>query len=170
MDRCRRPAGDEGNAGFLEKLGSTHHLHWSAGRTGPAVRLLGYAPTGALVAAPITSLPERVACDRNYDYRLAWVRDASLSLAILSLLGNTTAAQGYMDWLVGLGSSTDSPLQVVYSVDGRIDGTQRERTDIAGYRESRPVRFGNHAFEQRQLDSLGYFNDCALVCLDHGGA
>jgi len=170
MDRCRRPAGDEGNAGFLEKLGSTHHLHWSAGRSGPAVRLLGYAPTGALVAAPITSLPERVGCDRNYDYRLAWVRDASLSLAILSLLGNTTAAQGYMDWLVGLGSSTDSPLQVVYRVDGRIDVTQQERTDIAGYRESRPVRFGNHAFEQRQLDSLGYFNDCALVCLDHGGA
>jgi len=69
-----------------------------------AVRLLGYAPTGALVAAPITSLPERVGGHRNYDYRLSWVRDASLSLAILSLLGDTTAAQGYMDWLAGLGS------------------------------------------------------------------
>ncbi len=135
-----------------------------------AVRLLGYTPTGALVAAPTTSLPERVGGDRNYDYRLAWVRDASLSLAILSLLGDTTAAQGYMDWLAGLDSSTDSPLQVVYRVDGRIDVTQQERTDIVGYRQSRPVRFGNHAFEQRQLDSLGYFNDCALVYLNHGGA
>src|SRR5262249_19992557 len=67
-------------------------------RAATAVCLLAYAPTGALVAAPTTSLPERIGGDRNYDYRFAWVRDASLSLAILSLLGDTAAARRYMDW------------------------------------------------------------------------
>ncbi|MBA2595369.1 MAG: glycoside hydrolase family 15 protein, partial [Chloroflexia bacterium] len=139
-------------------------------RTAQTVHLLGYAPAGSLVAAPTTSLPERIGGDRNYDYRFAWVRDASLSLAILSLLGDREAARRYMDWLSELSSSTDSPLQVVYRVTGGTDLTQQERGDLAGYRESLPVRIGNHAFDQRQLDSLGYLADCALIYLKQGGA
>jgi alpha,alpha-trehalase len=139
-------------------------------RSAMTVHLLGYAPGGSMVAAPTTSLPERIGGDRNYDYRFAWVRDASLSMAILALLGDTRDASKYMEWLSGLDSATDSPLQVMYRVDGGTDLTQIERYDIAGYRESLPVRIGNHAAVQRQLDSLGYLADCALIYLTSGGA
>ncbi len=134
------------------------------------VHQMGYAPAGSLVAAPTTSLPERIGGDLNWDYRFAWVRDASLSLAVLSLFGDTQTAQRYMDWLAGLGSSTESPLQVVYRISGRTQLTEVRRTDLAGYRGSLPVRLGNRAAGQRQLDSLGYLVDCVSIYLEHGGA
>lgn len=133
------------------------------------IHLLGYAPEGSLVAAPTTSLPERIGGDRNYDYRYAWVRDASLSLAIMAMLGDTATAKRYLDWLATLGSSTSMPLQVVYGVDGRTDLRQIDQADLYGYQGSRPVRVGNHAYTQRQPDSFGFLADCALIYLEHGG-
>jgi GH15 family glucan-1,4-alpha-glucosidase len=131
------------------------------------VHLLSYAPHGSLIAAPTTSLPEGT---WTADYRFAWVRDASLSLAILAMLGLSGEAQRYMDWLVTLRSSNDSPLQVLYGIRGELDLTPRERTDVHGYRGAQPIHAGNQAWRHFQLDSLGYLVDCALMYLEDGGA
>ncbi len=138
-------------------------------RAALATELLSFAPTGALAAAATSSLPERIGGDRNYDYRYAWIRDASMAMATLSVLGDVESAERYLSWISKLGSSTEMPVQVLYRVDGGTDIKQHKRDDLAGYRGSRPVQFGNHAFRQRQLDCLGYLADCAVIYLIKGG-
>ncbi len=138
-------------------------------RSAITVHLLAHSPTNAVVAAVTTSLPERIGGDRNYDYRYTWVRDASLSAAFLATMGQPDEVSKYLDWICSLASDVDAPLQVCYRTDGGTRLTQREVKGVEGYLDSRPVLFGNRAFGQRQLGSLGWFADCALIFLQAGG-
>jgi GH15 family glucan-1,4-alpha-glucosidase len=138
-------------------------------RSAITVHLLTFAPAGSAVAAVTSSLPERVEGDRNWDYRFAWVRDTSLSLALLALLGKAGEVGKYLDWLSHRDSIIDAPLQVMYHPDGRCEVDPEKVEELEGYRNCRPVRLGNGAYRERQHGAVGYLADCTLIYLDNGG-
>jgi GH15 family glucan-1,4-alpha-glucosidase len=138
-------------------------------RAALTVQLLSHAHHDCAVAAATSSLPERLGGDRNYDYRYAWVRDASLSLAYMARMGKRDEIEQYLEWLCGLGSETKAPLQVCYRIDGNPHLDQEDVSGISGYENSAPVRRGNRAAKQMQLGSMGFFADCARIYLDNGG-
>lgn len=130
------------------------------------LQLLTFSPSGAPVAAPTTSLPERVGGSRNWDYRFAWPRDASIGLAAFLALGKPSVAIGFMDWLLHASRLTRPRLDVLYTLYGKTSPPERKVEDVPGYRNSLPVRIGNEARTQHQLDVYGWVMDAAWLLTD----
>jgi GH15 family glucan-1,4-alpha-glucosidase len=129
---------------------------------------LTYQPTGAIVAAATTSLPEAIGGERNYDYRYGWLRDAALIARALRCTTCMDESHRFFEWIVRVAGvcREDDHVPVVFGVEGERDLTEHTLDHLAGYRGSRPVRVGNGAWTQRQLDVLGEVVDCAWELRD----
>jgi GH15 family glucan-1,4-alpha-glucosidase len=155
---------------WLSKSTYTGRWREMVHRSALTLKLLTYEPTGAIVAAPTTSLPEGVGGERNWDYRYTWIRDAAFTLYGLLRIGFTEEAEAFMGWLEDRSHNPkpDGSLQLMYGIDGRTDLTEETLDHLDGYRGSRPVRVGNGAYDQLQLDIYGELMDAVYLYNKYG--
>jgi GH15 family glucan-1,4-alpha-glucosidase len=132
------------------------------------LKLLDHFENGAIVAAPTSSLPERIGGSRNWDYRYAWVRDAAFSVYALHRIGLSHEAAGFLGWVLDAAERDGHP-RVMYDLSGMTPPDEREEPTLEGYRRSLPVRWGNAAAGQRQHDVYGEIVDCAYQWAAHHG-
>ena len=160
--------------GWLARSTYTGRWREMVNRSAITLKMLTHEPSGAIIASPTTSLPEEIGGGRNWDYRYVWIRDAAFSLYALLRLGFTDEAHAFMGWLSArLEERGDSdgelgPLRVLYDIDGNVPQAERELDHLSGYRGSRPVRVGNAAVEQLQLDIYGELIDSVYLFNKYG--
>lgn len=140
---------------WCSRLDSTDRLDYGVRRSALVLRALTYEPTGAVAAAATTSLPETLGGQRNWDYRYSWIRDSSFASRTLSEIGAEAEANAFWQFMSRTAAGRADELQTLYGVGGERRLAEQELDHMAGFRDSRPVRIGNAATEQIQLDSLG---------------
>lgn len=151
---------------------STYHGRWRemVNRSALALKLLTSHKHGAIVAAPTFGLPEEVGGERNWDYRFTWIRDASFTLYGLMRLGHTSEAASFMKWIEQRCHelTAEGSLQIMYALDGHHELTEESLPHFEGYRKSAPVRIGNGAYNQLQLDIYGELMDSVYLYNKYG--
>ena len=156
---------------WLSKCTYTGRWREHVRRSALALKLMTYEPTGAIVAAPTTSLPEGIGGVRNWDYRYTWIRDAAFTVYALLRVGFTDEAVQFKEWLGKRWQNPDpqgaGPLQLMYGIDGRSELDEFELPHLEGYRGSRPVRVGNGAHGQLQMDIYGELMDSVYLFNKH---
>lgn len=145
--------------GWLARTTGFSDYREAVERSALVLKLLAYQQTGAILAAATTSLPETIGDVRNWDYRFCWIRDASMTISVLTKLGHYNVAKRFLQFVLALVPFKDEKIQIMYGIHRQKVLTERELDWLSGYAGSRPVRVGNAAYEQRQNDMYGVVMD-----------